>query len=154
MTTGFLGVSSFEGLAAVRYRDAAATLKGIAAIRYRDADNVLQTIIGAGGFGFSASAEPGDVHGFGSSGSSIYLTTGTVTATVTGGAAPFTYAWEVDDPDWAAISATSSATSFRSPLLGPSGESFTFARCVVTDANAVDTTTNDVSLYATNLFGP
>jgi len=68
---------------------------------------------------------------------------------VTGGTAPYTYAW-TPSVDWSATSPALANTAFVSPTLSPGDTSTGDAYVTVTDANGQTAISNDITLYATN----
>lgn len=106
----------------------------------------------SGGGNLTASVSPDQADG------SIYrktpgtVTTGTVAASGSGGATPYSYAWQVDDATWKATASMSGTTAFQSPVLAAGDSASTMARCVVTDANGLTSTTPDVVVTASNNY--
>jgi hypothetical protein len=133
--------------ATISFRDAGNVLRTLAGLSFRDAGNVLRTT--TSGL-ISASALPTTVYGYGSSGGSIYITTDTTTATVTGGTPPYTHSWIPADLSWSAINPGSASTPFRSPVLGTGENSGTTFTDTITDLHG-RTTTVTVDAYAENL---
>lgn len=82
----------------------------------------------------------------------VFVTTNSVTATVSGGTAPYTYAWTrvSGDAGFNALTGSSASTRFRISL-DVGGEAFAVFRCTVTDARG-RTGTVDVEATAYN-FG-
>lgn len=84
------------------------------------------------------------------------VTTSTVTVTVTGGTAPYTFAWERTDDvlgDWSIASPTAQSTAFRKGLVSPGDNETAYFACTVTDANGNSATTIDVSAGVANYGG-
>jgi hypothetical protein len=140
------GLGQITGIAVV---DAASVLKTVQAAYVR-------TAAGLKAFFASMAASAGaNVNGYGNSSSSVDVTTGTVTCTVTGGVAPFTYLWtEVSsDGTWNILSATSASTAFEAVSVSPSNSVHGEFKCTVTDANGVTAETGNVAARAVNLGG-
>jgi hypothetical protein len=148
------------------FRDASG-LRQIAGISIRDADNVLRTVSSAylrtaAGtlrkfFGsMSAVAAPATKRAFGNSTGTLDITVSPVEATVTGGAAPFTYLWERTDAggeSWTITVPTGAITGFTAEDVPP-GETITATfKCTVTDAATTEAETNEVTATAVNLGG-
>lgn len=127
----------------IRIRDATGVLRNITRVRIRDASNILQTVFG----GYSASATT-PVDG---SGSVNPITSPASTVTVTGGNAPFTYAWQaVSNPDGIAIvSSTSNSTTFRRSIITVGEVIYGTFVCRVTDALGLVVSTNNVDVSLT-----
>jgi hypothetical protein len=85
------------------------------------------------------------------SGTTSTISTGSVTATASGGQGPYGFAWtKVSGGAITAVSAGSSATTFRATGLG-TGESRTATfKCTVTDTNGATTDTANVTVTITN----
>jgi hypothetical protein len=136
---------TLRAITGVAVRDAGGVLRQIKTIKARDAAGVLRVVFN----GFKVSASPSSTTGYCYSPGFTTAITGIVTANVTGGTAPFTYAWTADS-GWSALSPTNYATSFRSPGLSPGDEANGSAYVTVTDANGATAVSNTVDLYATN----
>lgn len=143
--------NSLRTVGIIKVRDASNALRTVGRIRMRDASNVLRELSGTAG-GLSASASPPAVVGYGSSTSSIRVTTAYTSVSVAGGTAPLTYSWPAVG-GWTATSPTSPTTAFRSPLLGGGDESYADFVCTVTDALGNSVATNAVSVFAENNGG-
>ena len=147
-------ISTAKGIASIKYRNAAGVLKGIATVKYRNADNVLKTVFSQGG---SLIIDvPPSVYGAQANDSTISVTTETITATVTGGAAPITYLWSavnVYGNSWTIISPNSASTAFRANSV-PSGitRSAIF-KCTATDSRGRVVVSIDVNVTAENYGG-
>lgn len=143
--TGFRTPGGLEGIAAIRYRKADG-LHAAGAIRFRDADNILQTMYGAAGF--TATASPTSLSGFGYSHAPIQITTGYATATLVGASGSSTYSWSADG-GFSPINPTSQTTAFRSGSISAGNDASGTATCVITHAGT-PYSTNSVDLYAQN----
>lgn len=142
----------------IRMRDAAAVLRTITQIRMRDAGNVLRTIqrirMRDGGgvlrtvwqyfsVVLDSVFETSTNSGAASSGS---VTTGTVTGTVQGGVAAFTYLWEWVSGSGSIVptTGTANATTFTATV-SDSGSPYTATyRLKVTDSNGAVTYSSEV----------
>ena len=99
---------------------------------------------GGGGGGFSAVADPDTASGSGPAG---FVTSQTVTCVVTGGTAPYTYAWSRSGGDLISILAASQQqTEFRASVQEFEPKNATFV-CTVTDATAATTVSSEVAVY-------
>jgi hypothetical protein len=98
-------------LVRARVRDAGNTLRTIQRIRVRDASNALRTVFQYLSVALNTTVVTGSNSGAASSGS---VTSSTVTGTVSGGVAPYTYAWQYvsGDATVAANTPTAANTSF------------------------------------------
>lgn len=116
----------------VRMRDASNILKIIQRIRGRDSGGTLRTLFEY----FTASLDTSVANGF-DSGAAISGTvvTDTVTATPTGGTAPYTYSWVYvsGDPEVTAAAPTSAGTTFTANPVYDGSPFTTVFRCDVTD---------------------
>lgn len=140
-----------QGIKAFHYRDPSNVAQIAKAIHYRDVSNTLRTLYGIGGL--TATVSPAEVYGWGYSASPIRVTTGSASASVTGGSGSYTYAWTVPGGSgWTALSPTNSASQFRSPLLSAGGDDGTLATCTITDTATGTTATVSVDVYASNTF--
>lgn len=99
---------------------------------------------------FTALATPATVNGYVNSFTPKFAITDPATANVTGGTAPFTYAWTIVGTGFTALSPTSATTTFKSTPLGPGDEVFAAAYVTVTDAVGAVDNSNNVDLYANN----
>lgn len=100
----------------------------------------------------TAVATPDSVSGSTASGTTDPVTTAPTAAVVTGGVAPFTYAWsEVDSlgGPWTIDNPTASVTTFTATVAAFDSATATF-QCQVTDASSNVVTTNTVSATAIN----
>jgi hypothetical protein len=134
-----------DAIGAIRVREGGVTVE-IAQV-YVQSGGVAYPLFGSS---ISASAAPIYCSGYSASGGSIYITTESATVTVSGGTAPYTYAWVPLDSGWAAIDPSHATTPFRSPLLGTGENASTTFTCTVTDALGRTASAN-VEVYAENL---
>lgn len=132
-------------ITSIAVRDAGGVLRQIQTIKARDAAGVLRVVFN----GLKVSASPSSAIGYCYSSGFDTAITGYVYANVTGGTAPFTYAWTADS-GWSALSPTNYATSFRSPGLNPGDEATGSAYVTVADANGATAVSNIVDLYGNN----
>lgn len=143
-------------------RDASGTLRTVTSIAVRDAGGVLRQIQSAfardaGGVlrevfsGLKALLSPDGASGYISSPGSAAATVGPITATISGGTGPYTYAWTVDT-GWTVLSPGNPSTSFRSPAMGPGDGETASTYCTVTDtSNSQTAVSNTLTLYANNI---
>lgn len=89
---------------------------------------------GAAG-GLTVDASPIDAVGWGNSPADVLVTTNLVTATASGGTAPYSYAWaQIDGVEvWGITAATSAASRFNVTVTAGGVETATF-ECTVSDA--------------------
>lgn len=120
-------------------------LEALAQLSIRDADG-LHPLLTA----MQVTAAPATTYGYGSSAVAIQITTNACTATVVGGSAPFTYAWEAADTGWAAVSPSAPTTLFRSPPVNAGADAFTIFTCTVTDAGGNVVVSNNVEASVAN----
>jgi hypothetical protein len=100
----------------------------------------------------SVEASPPDVSGYGNSGAAANITTGLVVATLTGGVAPYTYAWAqaTSSPyTWVIGSPAAASTSFTCQALGAGTTSEVTFEVTVTD-NVGATAKASVDAFANN----
>ncbi len=147
-------ITTAKGIEAVTYRNAAGLAKGIATVKIRNASNVLKTVFSQGG---SLIIDvPPSVYGAQANNSTISVTTETITATVTGGAAPITYLWSavnVYGNSWTIISPNSASTAFRANSV-PSGDSRNaIFKCTATDSRGRVVVSIDINVTADNYGG-
>lgn len=85
--------------------------------------------------GLTVDASPTDAVGSGSSLADILVTTNLVTASASGGTAPYSYSWtQIDGVEvWGITAATSAASRFNVTVTAGGVETATF-ECTVTDA--------------------
>jgi hypothetical protein len=112
--------------------------------------------IESGGGAFTVDVTPDSFGARVSSGAGA-VTTSEVTATPSGGVAPYTYLWErtdADPADWTIISPTSQSTTFRAAAVGPEDTFNATFTCTVTDANGSEVTSDEVAAQAVNYGTP
>lgn len=135
----------------LRVRDASNVLRSVSAVRVRDADNVLRDLASVGGMTVTPSGEY--IGGYGNSHAPIIISTVTVSVTVAGGTAPYSYLWTADFGSIEAINPTSAATPFRSTSsVGPGDSASDVFICTVTDAHGNTAASSPVNIDVTN-FG-
>lgn len=146
-------VSGIDAIGAISVR----SVSGLAAIGFgliRDTDS-LETFFSPAGGAFTVDVPP-TAYGGAAANFPIAVTSESVTVTISGGRAPFTFAWERTDDilgDWSIINPASQSTAFRVAGLGPGvGDTAEFA-CTVTDANGTEVITGNVLVYAENYGG-
>lgn len=149
-------------------RDGSNTLVEIGASFIRDGSNALVevgqesirdasglSIYFAPGSGMTVEVPP-DAYGAAANSGGVSVTTNAVTATVTGGTAPFTYLWSKvggADPAWTIISPTSQTTAFRRYPVAPGDEETATFICTVTDASGTSEDSAAVAATVTNFGG-
>lgn len=139
------GSNVLRAITRIRMRDATNVLRTIQRIRMRDASNVLRVVYQYLSVSLSATTAYGVAHGLASSGP---VTTATsITVTVSGGTAPFTYAWQFVSGDLAVVANTPAAatTSFGAALVPSGGSKEAVYQCKVTDTNGATITTDTVT---------
>lgn len=109
-------------------------------------------VSGSGG-GLTVEASPISATGVGSASGTTDVVTNAVTVTVTGGTAPYTYAWDQESGDavWSITAPTAMTTRFIATVDADSTESGSFS-CTVTDARG-RTGTVTVTANAYNYSG-
>lgn len=142
-----------KAIAALRLRDAGG-VKAIANVRVRDASNVLRLVYSSStGGAFTVTAVPLVAFGGRTGGGPLSITSEEVSLSITGGAAPYSYAWELIsaiDGTWTIESPTESKTRFVVNAV-PLGDSYvaTF-KCVVTDARGASASSANIDVTCTN----
>jgi len=78
-----------------------------------------------------------------------------VTCNVTGGSAPYSYAWSKTSgaAGWSIDSPSAASTTFTSPALGPGDEEVATFICTVTDAAGHVLASSAVTITARNIYG-
>lgn len=143
-----------KAAAEVSIRDAAAALKVVGSVWLRDAANVLKLAYSSSATGaFIVSANPLTAFGARTGSGPLAITSEEVSVTITGGAAPYTYAWSLVfayDGTWSIQSSTSDRTRFSCSAV-PLGESYVAEfKCTVTDARGVSSDSATVTVTCTN----
>jgi hypothetical protein len=134
-------------IGAVSVRDAAG-LVPIGERWVRDASNTLVQVFASVASVFTAQALPDTVFGAASRPGTATVYTNQTSVTVTGGRAPYTYAWSTD-PSFSVTAINSPATTFRAGVdSGDTLEADFF--CTVTDAAGRTAVTNSVHASVTN----
>lgn len=93
--------------------------------------------VSGGGSSIAVTLNPTSVSGFGNSGASANVTTGNVTATPSGGVAPYTFAWAQKGGSgntWTIGSAAAATTSFTCQALAAGATDETLFEVTVTDS--------------------
>lgn len=138
--------NTLRTITGITMRDSGGTLRTIQSAWARDAAGVLRQVFS----GFKVAVSPDTASGYVNSPGSFTAITSGVFGTVTGGVAPFTYAWTTPG-GWSALSPGSAGTAFRSPPLSPGDESNEYGYLTVTDANLATAVSDNILLYATNI---
>lgn len=133
----------------MKVADAGGEIRTIRTAKVMDSGSTLRTVATFAS-AMTVAISPSAVFGFGFGAGSALSTTDPVTATPTGGLAPYTYAWTRLSGDGEAMSPTLATTTFRDDV--PEGETTegTF-RVTVTDS-AAQTATADVTASFTNSY--
>lgn len=145
--------SGIDVIGAISVRDGS----GLSAIGFgliREASG-LETFFSPAGGAFTVDVPP-TVYGGAAFDTPISVTTENVTATVTGGRAPYTYLWERTDAalgDWSIISPNAATTAFRRAALDANESDTAEFACTVTDANGSSVVSADVLSYVENYGG-
>jgi len=129
----------------IEVRDGSGVAVPVTIVQVRDASGVAKTVWQT----MAVSASPSAITGYGSSTSSIDITTGVVTVSVDGGTAPFSYAWARTDGgggSWSAIVPTGASTAFKALAIAGGADATSEFTCTVTDANGL---TDTVAIDAT-----
>ena len=114
----------------------------------RDASNNLVRVFSSAAAAFTAQASPDTVFGAASRPGSAAVYTNQASVTVSGGKAPYTYAWSTD-PSFNVTAPTAAATTFRAGVeSGDTLEADFF--CTVTDADGRTAVTNTVHATVSN----
>lgn len=147
-------ISTAKGIASVTYRNAASLAKGIATVKIRNASNVLKTVFSQGG---SLIIDvPPSAYGGQSINATVPVTTEIIMATVTGGAAPITYLWELVNDfgnSWTIISPNSASTSFRAEAVPAADSQTAVFKCTATDSRGRTVVSINVNVAADNYGG-
>lgn len=129
----------------IRFRDSTGVLRTIQSVKMRDDTATLRTVFTY----LTAAASPVNTTGANSgTAASGDVTTATITVTPTGGASPYTYAWEYISGNVSIAPNTPTSASTTFTLVGAfDGISYTAVyRCKVTDANGAVAYTNNVDI--------
>lgn len=149
------GTNTARTITALVIRDGGNVARTITELWIRDLDNVPRLVFNPSGsatlaVSLSDDAVSGASHGSGTA------TTNSVTATVTGGTGPFTYAWTLSHtdgiPNPTANSPSSATTTFTQTGLAPDDFVSSTWLLTVTDANGV-TTTATVDAFFSDFTG-
>ena len=116
-----------------------------------DGDKLIYDSATGGGGGLAVNIDPALVIGSALTDDPATVTTATATASVTGGTAPYTFAWALDSGNvgWTATNPTAATTSFRFATIGPGDSEFGVFEVTVTDARG-RTATGTVEVQAYN----
>jgi hypothetical protein len=145
--------SGIKAAAAINLRDAGGALRTAGTIRQRDAVNVLKLIYSAAGGGsFVVAAAP--LAAFGArAGGGTTVTSEQVVATVTGGLAPYSYAWSVisaPSGTWTIQSPVSDRTSFVCAGVPDNDSYVANFKCTVTDSRGIAQDSATVEVTCSN----
>jgi uncharacterized protein YukE len=142
MTLAVKTTTGLKSTSILKVRDASNTLQNVQQGWRRDASGIKEF------FGkLTVEVSPPGVSGSVNRSSAASATTRNATANVSGGVAPFTYAWARTDGgahSWTINSPASAITSFSTPVSPNSDQVATFA-CTVTDATGTSATSANVS---------
>lgn len=133
------GAGNARSVTGIKVRDAGGVLRTVQMARVRDGSGTLRTVFTAMSAAPSAPNVYGTAGSFGPGG--VFVQSSPVTVTVSGGVAPFTYAWTRDSGS-ATINATlpaAATTRFSATVPYDSEVSANFV-CTVTDANGATAT--------------
>ena len=135
------GTNTPRVISKLMIRDGTNTPREISAIYARDENNIPRLIYNpSGSLTLSVALSDDEVQGT-SSGTGTATTAPAVTATPSGGTAPYTYAWTLDSYSASvpptANSLTSATTTFTQTSMDPGGIYTSAFRITVTDANSV-----------------
>lgn len=152
--TGFRD-TAFRRLGRFRYRDADNVTQEARRVWFRDADNVTR-LAWAKPSPMTAAASPAVVNGAQGANFATLVATTTTTVTVTGGTAPYSYAWEQASGGlmWAIVTANGASTRFEANGLTPGQTEVATFICTVTDRDGNEATTAPVQAQATNFGDP
>lgn len=146
--SGVRAVTGLKTFARISIRRAVG-LKAVAGGHIRNGSNILKDFAGIGGIAVVVS--PDYAVGFANSRSAVRISTGSVTATITG-ADNVTYSWS-SGTVFAPTNPTARVTAFRTIDPVGSGDSVEeTSACTVTDTHGNTAVSGDVSLSASN-FG-
>jgi hypothetical protein len=145
------GTNTPRTITALPVRDGTNTPRTITELWIRDLDNVPRLVFNPSGSATLAVSLSTDTV-FGRSHGSGTATTNSVTATVTGGTGPFTYAWVLLStdgvPNATAGSPAAATTTFTQTGMAPDDFVTTNWRLTVTDANAVAVTADLLATFS------
>lgn len=144
--------TGIEAIGAIAVRDSGG-LPAIGTGLIRDADS-LETFFSPGSV-LSLDVTP-EAYGAAATNYATTVTTSAVTVTVTGGTAPYSFAWMRTDAalgDWSIVSASTASTAFRKGIVSPGDDEQAFFACTVTDANGNTETTIAISARVANYGG-
>lgn len=147
-------ISTAKGIEAVTYRNSASVAKGIATIKIRNASNVLKTVFSQGA-GLVIDVPP-SAYGGQSINATVPVTTEVVMATVTGGAAPITYLWELVNDygnSWTITSPNVASTAFRANAVPAADSQNAIFKCTATDSRGRSVVSININVTADNYGG-
>jgi len=133
-------------------RDASNVLVEIGEEWVRDETNTLRLVYSSSGSVLTLDYPP-EAYGGGASASEIIVATTSVTVTVTGGRAPYTYLWSKvggPDPDWVISAPANKTTVFRRFEVAAGAAYAADFICTVTDANGASAVTDAITANVLN----
>lgn len=140
-----------KAIKAVKVRRSGGVTKDVFAGSVRNATALKRFFTQSGTI--TVTADPASVSGYTALPGSATISTNSTTATPTGGASPYTYAWTFVSSDggtWVIASPTTAATKFTCAGVAADIDYSAVFRCTVTDAVG-GTGTVDVPAYVSNL---
>lgn len=133
-------------------KDQTGAVRVLKKLNIKDAGGVLRPVFS----GVTVGVSPSFITGGDTSGSPIDITTtGSTTATPTGGVPPYTYAWAITDastPNWYVNAPGSATTAATCQFVVPGGFETANIHCTVTDSIGTIAASGDVACSVSN-FG-
>lgn len=130
--------------------DTGLVLRPLQQLGINDATNTPRPVFA----GLLVDVSPTFISGGDTSESPVTITTTTVTATPSGGIAPYTYLWTITDPstpNWSVDFPTTATTSASCSFVVPGGFETANIHCTVTDSIGTTAVSEDVGCGVSNL---